>query len=220
MKPKLFVAGCSVSDYTLVDEVYGEILAKKLDYDYVHEGAGCGSNWRIWRKIINYIINGELTKNDLLVIQYTTNERREFWAMNERDYINGKINIRERYENGGDIIRFKAGSHNWQTIREERILFKLYEEKFLNPDFENNVFHTQNFMFQNLLKTYNIPVVFFDFCVGQTFIKDLDTKIFKITEIQDDPNFFLENDMFHLNHNGHEYVANKLFEYIFKNNII
>jgi hypothetical protein len=219
MKSKLFVAGCSVSDYTLVDEVYGEMLSKKLNYDYVHEAAGCGSNWRIWRKITNFIINGELNKNDLLIIQYTSNERREFWTMDETDQISGNINIRERYENGGSIIRFKANSHIWQNTKDEKTLFKLYEKNFLNSDFENDVFRTQNFMFQHLLKTYNIPTIFFNFCVLNPYIEELDTKIFKITEILDDPNFFLENDMFHLNHFGHEYVSNKLYEYIFENKI-
>ena len=49
---KLCVAGCSFSDYTKVDKVWGEYLAEKLDVDYLHEGAGCGSNWRIWRQKI------------------------------------------------------------------------------------------------------------------------------------------------------------------------
>ena len=219
MKSKLFVAGCSVSDYTLVDETYGDMLSKKLKYDYIHEAAGCGSNWRMWRKITNHIINGNLTKNDLLIIQYTSNERREFWTMDEVDYINGKINIREKYENGGSIIRFKTQSHTWQVLNEEKTFFKLYEENFLNSDFEDEVFRTQNFMFQHLLKTYNIPVIFFNFYGGQTFIKELESKIFEITEIRNDPNFFLENDMFHLNHYGHEYVSNKLLEYIIENKI-
>ena len=81
---KLFVGGCSVSDYSQVNYVYGELLAKKIDCEYIHEASSCGSNWRIWRKIINHIMSGNLTSNDLLIIQYTTLERKEFWTKNER----------------------------------------------------------------------------------------------------------------------------------------
>ena len=50
---KIAVAGCSVSDYTGegVERVYGEILAESLNVEYIHEGAGIGSNYRMWRKI-------------------------------------------------------------------------------------------------------------------------------------------------------------------------
>ena len=219
MKPKLFVAGCSVSDYTLVDEVYGEMLAEKLNFDYVHEAAGCGSNWRMWRKITNHIKRGNLTENDLLIVQYTTNERKEVWTVEEADWFNGNINLREKYETGGNIIRFKAKSYQWQTIKKEKLFLKVYEENFLNEDFENEVFETQNLMFQNLLKSYNIPVVFFNFKVGSPFIQDLGTKVVDILEISEDAGFFLENDLFHLNTEGHKYVANKLFNYVTINKI-
>jgi hypothetical protein len=45
---KLCVAGCSFSDYAGdVANVYGAILAEKLNVDYIHHGAGSGSNYRI-----------------------------------------------------------------------------------------------------------------------------------------------------------------------------
>ena len=148
---KLFVAGCSVSDYTKVDKVYGEYLSEKLNYEYVHEGAGCGSNWRIWRKITNHILNGNLTPNDLLIVQYTTIERREIWSRENYISKNEKIELREEYKDGGNIVRFKMGSHAWQQREGEKKFFKLYEENFLSDDFEKEVFKTQNVMFQTLL---------------------------------------------------------------------
>jgi hypothetical protein len=218
MKSKLFVAGCSVSDYTHVNEVYGEILAKNLNYDYIHEAAGCGSNWRIWRRIIGLIMQENLTSNDLLIVQYTSKERKEFWSLSEKQQIYDKINLRETYKNGGNIIRFKLNSHTWQINKKEKNFFKLYEENFINEEFENEVFKTQNLMFQTLLKSYNINVIFFDFNTNYTYIKELNTNIIDVTEIQNNSTFFLENDMFHFNKKGHEYVAKKLYNFISKNN--
>ena len=160
MIKKLFVAGCSVSDYTNVDKIYGELLSEKLNCTYIHEGAGCGSNWRIWRKIINYIINGDLTSDDLLIIQYTSFERKEFWSNIEKDMITGKIKIREKYKNGGNLIRFKIDSYKWHKQYEKKFL-KIYEENFINIDYEKDVFNTQNIMFQELLSKYNIKTIFF-----------------------------------------------------------
>jgi hypothetical protein len=219
MKPKLFVAGCSVSDYTHVNEVYGEMLAKKLNYNYVHEAAGCGSNWRMWRKICNHIISGNLTKNDLLIVQYTSNERKEFWSLNENSQAYDKIELREKYTNGGNIIRFKMDANTWQINKNEKDFFKMYEEYFINEDFENEVFNTQNLMFQTLLQKNNIPVIFFDFNVFHTYIDVLNTNIINVYEITNDSSFFLENDMFHFNQKGHEYIAEKLYNFINKNNI-
>jgi hypothetical protein len=76
---KLIVAGCSVSDYTNVKKVWGEYLAEQLNYEYVHEAAGCGSNYRMWRVLTTHILNGNITANDTVVVQYTTLERNEFW---------------------------------------------------------------------------------------------------------------------------------------------
>lgn len=170
---KLFVAGCSVSDYSQVDEVYGEILAKKLNVEYVHEGSVCGSNWRIWRKIVNYIINNNLTPDDLLVVQYTTTERKEFWSFNEKDEVGGKIKMRERYNNplGGDIIKFKSWMYKYQEFKNEGQLFEILENQFTNPYFDMDVFQTQHLMFQTLLKDYNIPTIFFGFYLDQNTIK-------------------------------------------------
>ena len=46
-----------------------------------------------------------------------------------------------------------------------------------------------------------------------------DYKVVDILEISEDADFFLENDLFHLNTEGHKYVANKLFNYVTINKI-
>ena len=64
----LLVAGCSVSDYTQVDKVWGEYLAEDLGLNYIHEGAGCGSNWRMWRVIVDAVKTKQITPNDIVIL--------------------------------------------------------------------------------------------------------------------------------------------------------
>lgn len=220
---KLFVAGCSVSDYSEVDEVYGEIMANELGCEYVHEGSGCGSNWRIWRRIINHIINNNLTPDDLLIVQYTTLERQEFWSFNEKEEINCRIRMRERYNNplGGDIIKFKSCLYEHQEFIDEGKLFKLLETKFTNPYFDFDVFQTQHLMFQCLLKEYKIPTIFFGFYLNRDTIQLIDhfkDSYFHVDEVKGDINYLLK-DMGHFNKNGHEYVAKKMVEFIKDKNL-
>lgn len=216
---KLFVAGCSVSDYTKVEKVYGEYLSEKLNCDYVHEGAGCGSNWRIWRKITNYILNGELTSNDLLVVQYTTIERKEVWSKENYKMNNEKILLREDYKDGGNLVRFKVGSYDWQQIDYEKKFFNLYENCFLSIDYEREVFKTQNLMFQTMLKYFNIPTVFLGYYLSlNKNTMDLLPEFKKNSYVEIphvlDRKYCLENDWWHLNDLGHQMVADKLYEYI------
>lgn len=215
MSNKVLVAGCSVSDYTHVDKVYGEFLCEKLGYDYIHEGAGCGSNWRIWRVIVNHIINGNLTPNDILIVQYTSYERKEIWSAKESISFSGKMSLRDEYKDGGNLIRFKTHSYNWQPNEIERKFLRLYENNFTNEAYEIEVFKTQHLMFQTLLKEYGITPIFFNFIHYDLSVIDLfkDTR-FNVNEIKRDPSYFLENDMFHFNLEGHKYVGNKLHEFI------
>ena len=65
---KVVVGGCSVSDYTGLGtkQTYGEILAQNIDAEYIHHGAGMGSNYRIWRNITNLVMNNEITEDFLI----------------------------------------------------------------------------------------------------------------------------------------------------------
>jgi len=162
---KLFVAGCSFSDFTKVSKVYGQFLAEKLGYEYVHEGAGCGSNWRIWRTITKHVMSGNLTPDDLLIVQYTGRERQEFFsALEQPAHLNrpNSIDYLKTSEkvNNGNIIRFKAQSHEWQHNKEECDFFELYEKYFVDFEFAQEQFITQNYSFQQMLSSNNITAIF------------------------------------------------------------
>lgn len=222
---KLFVAGCSLSDYTRVDKVYGEVLAKKLGYDYVHEGAGCGSNHRIWRVITNHVMSGSLTSDDLLVVQYTGRERDEFWSCFDqpeavfRPHTVNNLCIIDRMPLSGSIIRYKASASQWQNIEEERVFFNMYEKYFLNVEFERERFRTGNFMFQHMLLRNNIKTIFVrsrrspplsDSDMLPEFISYLFTEPEENISMYD----LATDDVGHMSQSGHEVFAQWLFEFI------
>lgn len=217
---KLFVGGCSVSDYTNVETTYGEMLSKMLNFEYVHEAAGCGSNWRIWRTITNHILNGNLTSDDLLIIQYTNFERREFWSRHQAyTYYTGYQPLREKYANGdGDIIRFKVKSHEWQITKEEKLLHSLYENNFVSSEFDFDVFCTQHLMFQCLLKEYGIKTIFMPLegYVGWNikYIPYFENSVINLNEEWRKNEFHNITDLAHLNSKGHQHFANLLYNFI------
>jgi len=157
---KLCVAGCSVSDYVHIKQTYGELLGNKLGYEYIHEGAGCGSNYRMWRKLSLYIKNEFLTDKDILIIQYTETTRNEFWSMFGDVKRNFEHKIADDSYDSGIIIRYKHQAYDWQPTIPERKFFKDYETYFLNIDFSFEQFDANNFMFQNMLKQQNIRAIF------------------------------------------------------------
>ena len=90
---KLFTAGCSVSIRNNCKTSYPEELAKLLNYELVNCAAGCGSNYRIWRMITKHIIDGNLTSDDLVIIQYTDQIRREFWSRFSPENMDELVNL-------------------------------------------------------------------------------------------------------------------------------
>lgn len=224
---KLFVAGCSISDYTKVSKVYGEFLAEKLGCEYVHEAAGCGSNWRIWRVITNHIMAGNLTSDDLLVVQYTGREREEFWSSFDqpayafRPHAIDHLTVIDKFKDDGHIIRFKSGADEWQHNPEECDFFKTYEKYFVNIQFEKERFRAHNFLFQNMLLMRNIRTIFvYSKRTAPTpmssILPEFQSLVF--TEPIDDISKYdlSSTDPGHMNQSGHEVFAEWLYDHINK----
>lgn len=225
------VAGCSFSDYTKVDKVYGEILAEQLECEYLHEGSGCGSNDRIWRTVCSAINNGVITSKDLVVIQYTSLERREFWYDLPGSPTKFKqINLSESYHDGGSLVKFKVGSHTWARTREERALTSLYEQHFVSVEYESERFINQNLMFQAFLTQKKIPTIFLvssylsnTNCkkgnIADLFLETSSEKIASNALIWDknitDPECQLDpKDNAHLSEYGHQVLADDLYSHV------
>jgi len=232
---KLFVAGCSVSDYTLVDKVYGEFLAEKLNMDYVHEAAGCGSNYRIWRTITKHVMNNNLTENDLLIIQYTNTNRYEFWSCLANNYTSeefpdSRYTVREKYD-GGSLIRFKIDSYQWQQHEIEIDFHKTFQKYFLSERYSDDLFEVNNYNFQHMLSNKNIKAIFINPGRGPIPVKGKNIYDMLFDEFKKnyyswsyhhitDREFDLPNDTAHFNQKGHERLAQELYEHINKLGIL
>ena len=163
---KLLVAGCSWSDRTRVDKCYGDWLSEEFDAEYHHHGSGAGSNWRIWRTVSEKIINRTFNSNDILLIQYTSVTRQEFWSSYvelKKHHLTdnyGNVTFREDFDDG-QIIKFKVNIANNQNDKNEKELFALYETYFLNSEFEMLKQKQYHMMFQCMCK--NIIYLMYSF---------------------------------------------------------
>jgi hypothetical protein len=219
---KICVAGCSYSDY-LPDNrvVYGELLAKKLGAEYLHEGAGAGSNFRIWRRVIELIMSNTLTPNDLLIVQYTGIERREFWsATPPKEPINTRINNREPYD-GGSIIRYKNWAHTWQEdYPNDQLLFEHYELHHSSTAYSRRLFDVNHFQFQHTLRAMNIPTVFLLSQHTPDGHVDLISPHKEIAYrpdvewVNDPKNWYAPTDNSHLNDAAHAQLADQLYTHV------
>jgi hypothetical protein len=224
MKPKLIVAGCSYSDNFEVNYNYGYLLSKKLDYDYLHLAKGLGSNYRLWRKITNAIIEGKITSNDLLIIQYTTIERQEFWSEFLKNDQERHSDVSEIYHDGGTIIRFKTDACDYHKNKEEQDFLRLYQNHFVGLTYEKEKFKYMNFLFQNTLIHNKITTIFF----RNRYLYEFD--ILKSPFLQEfiEPNYIREvpnifdpiKDPYHLSQIGHENLSTDFYNYIKSQGIV
>lgn len=233
-KNKLILSGCSISDYTKVNLNYGEILANIINYDYVHLAAGCGSNERIWRVITERVIDKTINSDDIVLIQYTQIERREFFSRHVYTPLHSNeypkfTPLRENYKDG-QIIKYKLDSDKWQPFSEEQNFFKLYEDNFISSEYNMQTFLQKHYSFLCLLKYYKIRTFFLDInnVVGsfdiakdavsyEKYIRsfdDIDYDLFDHLSIGDllalKENQLSDSDPFHFSEEGHKEVALRL----------
>jgi len=221
---KLFVGGCSFSDYTKVERVYGEILAELLGYEYIHVAKGCGSNYKMWRKLTKYLMDGILTSNDLLIVQYTEVTRDEIWCPNILpDRLIGLVDEVD----GGYITDWKLGSYKWQEYPEVSEFHQTKENFYTSEVFDVEKFYYHHFMFQSMLAYYKIPTIFVEGIrigswgdkVKPILLPEFEKMFFpdahfirpgKFSEYDLEPGI----DVTHLNQQGHYVYADKLVEHI------
>jgi hypothetical protein len=223
---KLMVVGCSFSDRTGVLKSYGDYLAEELGREYMHNAAGCGSNSRMWRVVTNAIMNNELTRDDLLIVQYTEIARSELWTEFEQDGLANKIEnervtptgnvvVRDKCRHGGDIIRFKPECSEWQPFEHEIQFTKQFTEHHVSPDFCAEQASINNYNFQNMLHVQKIPTIFMRALhYGHELF---DKNYFNFPEFRySDDTLIKQNhtrsktDIWHLNDAGHKWIATEL----------
>lgn len=216
----LIVAGCSYSSYTEVDSNYSTFLSNNLKLNNIDGyNAGCGSNQRIWRKIITDIRSGKINSSDLLVIQYTENTRKEIWSKHHfKTYNVGNVvkgtPMREQYGDG-QLIKFKLGFEG--DHEEEEELFRLFENNFIDEEYEKEIFENTHFTLIKTIDSLKIRTVFLN--TRYKWDIDLyDSKFCHNVDVRDllnDKSICLsDDDCHHLNERGHEKVAGIIEKYL------
>lgn len=211
--PKLIVSGCSVSDYTEVTHVWGEYLAEHLGFEYKHLAAQCGSNNRSFRLLTNDIRNNIIELDDIVMVQYTTLERTEFWSsippLNDA--------LRDPYDSGS-LIKYKIGSY--KTFKGSDAKFTKLYERFINQNFELEKFINNHISFQCLAKEYNIHNLYFvkvgrygwDLNRGNMpLIPKYKDNFLNYGDLLEDDKWRISYDNCHLNEQGHKELASRVF---------
>lgn len=163
---KIAVAGCSYSDYTGVNKVYGEYAAEKLNAEYLHLARGSSSNQRSVYISTRNIISGQLSKGDALVFQITDPHRKLLASHTPfvlPDKLPGQPEQWSTPHGDAWTTDYKAGSHQWQgsdTVGSKNVmLHKALEEACINNAHETDVLATQITLLDALCKTNGITFI-------------------------------------------------------------
>lgn len=244
---KVIVGGCSISDSFAWDPgngaVYGQILANRLGANYVHHAATAGSNNRIWRKVTQMVMNNEITdihrmppvnevitKNDIVIIQYTNLSRQEYFSLNVPKASRIPYDGSESYDrDDGNIIRFKLDSHNIPNKNKyEKKFFELKEKYFTSNKFDEERFEYNHYLFHNLMMSKGIKVVYlvspnrpldnYSWDYRHLFNKNGELHV---TLLEDNDKHLRQLDdgsidYYHFNKKGHKYIATVLEDFIKK----
>ena len=203
-----------------VDRVWGDYLAEHLGLEYKHLAAACGSNDRSFRLLTNDIRNNVIKSDDIVIVQYTTTERTEFWSSIpplEADH--SEIDFRDPYD-GGSIIKFKIGSH--ETFKGTDAKFTKLYERFINQNFELDKFINNHISFQCLAKEYNIHNLYFvkvgiygwdEIAHGNMpSIPKYKDNFLNYRDLLEEQKWRLSRDNLHLNDKGHKELASRVFD--------
>ena len=163
---KIAVAGCSYSDYTGVNKVYGEYAAEKLNAEYLHLARGGSSNQRSVYISTRNIISGQLSKGDVLVFQITDPHRKLLASHTPfvlPDNLPGQPEQWSTSHGDAWTTDYKAGSYQWQgsdTVGSKNVmLHKALEEACINNAHETDVLATQITLLDALCKTKGITFI-------------------------------------------------------------
>lgn len=164
--PTLAVGGCSYSDYTMVDKVYGEYCAEDIGYNYLHLARGGSSNHRTFYVATKAIEEQRLVRGDVIVLQYTDPHRKIFPTFPQKKLgpvtnTYGPGNPEKHKTAYGDAwsTDFKMHSHDWQYHERTKNAHLAFEEACFNNEFDTDYLLTQHIMFEALCKQKGIHLV-------------------------------------------------------------
>ena len=137
---KIFVFGCSVSDYCTVDKNYSDYLIDE-GYDVSKNTQGAGSNYTSFRKLHKRLREGEIHSNSRVVFQYTNPHRREIPVLD-------------------NITHWKFNSHLFH--KDDSVVtkvHKMWEDYCINEEYEYEVLLNQSHITELALISLNVPTL-------------------------------------------------------------
>ena len=141
---KLAVGGCSYSDYTGVDNVYGEYCAERLGLEYKHYARGGSGSQRMYYALTKAIENKELGPGDVIVLQYTDPHRKllpeplpPVILPGSTDGQPGQIETWETPYGKAYTSDYKSHSWQWQPNETTKSVHRALENCF-NNEFETD----------------------------------------------------------------------------------
>lgn len=219
----LLVLGCSISDYTNVETPWGVSLAEQLNTNYIHEAAGQGSNWRMWRTAFNLVNGKTISPTDTIIIQYTEIIRKEIWSPYQKtartfQFESGTpIPKTDEYDHGV-ILRFKMNAYKNKDLSAVEQSFLEKYESFVSIKFEINYFYMMHNMFQSFMKDNGFKNLYF-LKVGPygplkssaDLIEFYKNNWINFSNALD---YHLQGDRWHMNQQGHDKLASLVHKYI------
>lgn len=164
----LAVTGCSYSDYTGVDKVYGEYAAEQLGYNYLHLARGAGSNHRGLLKVTKAVVEKKLVAGDILVFQYTDPHRKILPSIEPegeyaREQIPGKPEKWETIHGDGWSTDYKTESWTWQgedfVGKTNGRIHKLLQYGAINTQFETEQMALHQALLESLCEVHDIRLI-------------------------------------------------------------
>jgi hypothetical protein len=159
--PVLAVGGCSYSDYTNVDKVYGEFCAEQLGFEYKHYARGGSGNQRMFYILTRAIQSGEIGKGDIVVLQYTDPHRKLLPEPFKRSAENGpgQTEVWDTPYGEGYTTDYKEGSWQYQNEPQTVAAHKALNEFCINNEFETDYVMVLNSMFEAFAKQHGVEIV-------------------------------------------------------------
>lgn len=204
--PTLAVGGCSFSDYRYDIVPYGPKVAQHFDYEYIHEAACAGSNYRMWRRLTQHIIADKLVAGDIVLLQYTLIDRKESWTPVVHPNTNPKESITELYSTGS-IIRLTPHTEQFAIGKRERELSRCHNY-FSNHQFNLECFWAQHHQFAALCATRGITLRYLNTDYDREHrVQDIDAQ-----HVLQQPTWRLDHS--HLNQVGHDICTSLIIDHL------
>jgi len=228
MYSNIFIFGCSHSagtSYKGINIPFSRIIANKLNiseiFDYSQNSAG---NEFLRKSLITAFLNEEIRKNSLILFQLTDYHRKSFELIDKRS--NGEFSLEGNWGKVDNIIHILPGMFNRDDDDRDDEFTQFSDTYGARLSGEHYIMFDDIFSTYSILKLISSTIKNVDFqMIAWPEIKSPFDKYIP-NELSNIMNWSLENKLtendihdngdFHLSQEGHEKLAEKIFNFLQK----